>query len=91
MYAGTSARRQDERMPRGESKHMAAYVARVRDEELPACGTVYELDGGIHENYGSYGSPGPAQGLAYKDLPATMSPEEQCELVAAAIVATASV
>ena len=33
--------------------------------------------GGNHGQYGSYGSPGMAQGLAYTDLPAKISPEAQ--------------
>ena len=41
--------------------------------------------GGNHEQYGSYGSPGYAQGLAYKDFPAKISEESQIELVATAI------
>ena len=60
------------------------YVARVVDE-LPAGATIVELDGGNHEQYGDYGSPGPAQGLAYKDNEATMPRDEQREAVAAAI------
>ena len=35
----------------------AAYVDRVRDQ-LPASATIYEIAGGNHEQYGSYGSPG---------------------------------
>ena len=65
------------------------YVAR-NAAELPEGGRAYEIAGGNHEQYGSYGSPGLAQGLAYKDLPATISAEAQCELLAAAIADTAS-
>ena len=44
-----------------------------------------EIAGGNHEIYGSYGSPGLAQGLAYKDLPAKITAEAPRELVATAI------
>ena len=43
------------------------------------------INGGNHEQYGSYGSPGYAQGLAYKDLQAKISEAEQHRIVAAAI------
>ena len=76
-------------MQRAAEGDVPAYVARTK-EELPDGCVVYEIAGGNHEQYGSYGSPGPAQGLAYKDLPATISAEEQCEVVAAAIAATAA-
>ena len=46
------------------------------------------MKGGNHENYGAYGSPGPAQGLAYKDNPATIAAAEQRKLLAASIVET---
>ena len=45
--------------------------------------------GGNHEQYGSYGSPGYSKGLAYKDLVAKISAEDQCAQVARAIAATA--
>lgn len=64
------------------------YISSVR-EELPSGAAIVEIAGGNHEQYGSYGSPGYAQGLAYEDLPATISEEEQRRLVAAAIAATA--
>ena len=66
---------------------VAGYVARVTGE-LPEGAAVLQIDGGNHEQYGSYGSPGLAQGLAYKDLPATISAEAQAEMVAAAIAST---
>jgi hypothetical protein len=66
----------------------AAYVDRVRDQ-LPASATIYEIAGGNHEQYGSYGSPGYSKGLAYKDLVAKISAEDQCAQVARAIAATA--
>ena len=48
------------------------------------------MKGGNHENYGAYGSPGPAQGLAYKDNEATMPAEEQREAVAALLAEVAA-
>ena len=75
-------------MRRAAQDDLPAYLAQVR-EELPPQGVVYEIAGGNHEQYGSYGSPGPAQGLAYKDLPASITEREQRALVAAAIAATA--
>ena len=71
-------------MLRAAEGDVTAYVERVVDE-LPKGSTIFELDGGNHEQYGDYGSPGPAQGLAYKDNPATMPAEEQREVVAEAI------
>ena len=59
-------------MRRAAQDDLPAYLAQVR-EELPPQGVVYEIAGGNHEQYGSYGSPGPAQGLAYKDLPASIT------------------
>ena len=86
---GWSCASEDCTMQRAAEGDVPAYVARTK-EELPDGGVVYEIAGGNHEQYGSYGSPGPAQGLAYKGLPATISAEEQCEAVAAAIAATAA-
>ena len=67
---------------------VAAYVEGVRDELPTDRATVYEIPGGNHEQYGSYGSPGFAQGLAYESNPATISEEEQRSIVASALVAT---
>ena len=86
---GWSFATEDCTMQRAAEGDVEAYVARARDE-LPASAVVYELKGGNHEQYGAYGSPGFAQGLAYKDNPAGISREEQCEMLAAAIAATAS-
>ena len=73
-----------ERRERAAAGDVQGYVAR-NTADLPEGGRAYEIAGGNHEQYGSYGSPGLAQGLAYKDLPATISGEAQCELLAAAI------
>ena len=73
-------------MERAAEGNVPAYVARTRDELPPE---IFYVGGGNHENCGSYGSPGPAQGLAYKDLSATISAEEQRDVVAAAIAKTA--
>ena len=73
-------------MLRAADGDVDGYVARVR-EELPEGAAICSIAGGNHENYGSYGSPGPAQGLAYKDNPATITAEAQQELVAEAIAA----
>ena len=64
-------------------------VARVV-EELPDGATVVELDGGNHEQYGDYGSPGFKNGLACKDNAATMPAEEQREAVAALLAEVAA-
>ena len=64
------------------------YVARVCGVELPEGATICAVAGGNHENYGAYGSPGPAQGLAYKDNSASISAAAQRKLVAAALVET---
>lgn len=71
-------------MQRAAGGDVPAYVARVVDE-LPEGATIFEFDGGNHEQYGDYGSPGPARGLAYKDNPASMTKEKQREAVAAAV------
>lgn len=81
---GWTVATQDCTMLRAAEGDVTAYVERVVDE-LPKGSTIFELDGGNHEQYGDYGSPGPAQGLAYKDNPATMPAEEQREVVAEAI------
>ena len=60
------------------------YLAKIR-HDLPDGAKLVEIPGGNHEQYGSYGSPGYAQGLAYKDFPAKISEESQIELVATAI------
>lgn len=86
---GWSWASEDCTMLRAAEGDVPAYVARTRDE-LPAGAAIFEIAGGNHEQYGSYGSPGFKQGLAYKDLPARISAEEQCELAASAIAATAS-
>ena len=52
---------------------------------MPEGAKVFKFDGGNHEQYGDYGSPGPAQGLAYKDNAASMPGEEQREAIAMAI------
>ena len=67
----------------------AGYLERVKGE-LPAGAAVVAIEGGNHEQYGSYGSPGYAQGLAYEDLPAKISERDQRTAVAAAIAATAA-
>jgi hypothetical protein len=72
----------------GGAQAVAAYVEGVRDELPTDRATVYEIPGGNHEQYGSYGSPGFAQGLAYESNPATISEEEQRSIVASALVAT---
>jgi hypothetical protein len=72
----------------GGAQAVAAYVEGVRDELPTDRATVYEIPGGNHEQYGSYGSPGFAQGLAYQSNPATISEEEQRSIVASALVAT---
>ena len=79
----------DVTMQRAAAGDIPGYVARTT-AELPEGGRAYEIAGGNHEQYGSYGSPGLAQGLPYKDIPATISAEAQCELLAAAIADTAS-
>ena len=61
-----------------------AYMLRAM-KELPEGAKVFKFDGGNHEQYGDYGSPGPAQGLAYKDNAASMPGEEQREAIAMAI------
>mmetsp|Transcript_13650 Transcript_13650/g.42214 ORF Transcript_13650/g.42214 Transcript_13650/m.42214 type:complete len:111 (-) Transcript_13650:56-388(-) len=66
-----------------------AYIAEVK-EQLPDGAVITEIAGGNHEQYGSYGSPGYSKGLAYKDLIAKISAEDQCAAVAAAIAATAT-
>ena len=76
-------------MRRAAEGEVAAYIARLGQDELPPGATLLEIAGGNHEQYASYGSPGPAQGLAYKDLPSTISAQEQRDLVAAAIATTA--
>ena len=85
---GWSYASEDCTMLRAAEGNVPAYVARTRDE-LPPNAEIFYVGGGNHENYGSYGSPGPAQGLAYKDLSATISAEEQRDVVAAAIAKTA--
>ena len=77
-------------MLRAADGDVPAYLACVRDSELPSDAKIFEVEGGNHEQYGSYGSPGPMQGLAYKDNPARISEEEQCALVAKAIADIAS-
>ena len=72
-----------------EDDSIDAYVARVV-EELPEGATVVELDGGNHEQYGDYGSPGFKNGLAYKDNAASMPAEEQREAVAALLAEVAA-
>ena len=67
---------------------MPAYMERVV-QELPEGAKVFTLEGGNHEQYGDYGSPGPARGLAYKDNAASMPREEQREAVASAIAEVA--
>ena len=81
---GWSYASEDCTMLRAADGDVEGYVARVR-AELPEAATILSVAGGNHENYGSYGSPGPAQGLAYKDNPATIAAEVQHELVATAI------
>ena len=71
----------------GDGFGVAADVPRRLLEATPA---VVELDGGNHEQYGDYGSPGFKQGLAYKDNPATMPAEEQREAVAALLAEVAA-
>ena len=85
---GWSWASEDVTMQRAAAGDVQGYVAR-NTADLPEGGRAYEIAGGNHEQYGSYGSPGLAQGLAYKDLPATISAEAQCELLAAAIAETA--
>ena len=65
-----------------------AYIERTRDQ-FPSSAKLYRIDGGNHEQYGYYGSPSYDKGLAYKDLVAKISAEEQCALVAAALADTA--
>jgi len=60
------------------------YVEKVK-RQLPESANVVVVEGGNHEQYGSYGSPGYAQGLAYKDLEATITEEEQRGIVAKAL------
>ena len=66
-----------------------AYIGKVKDQ-FPASAKIYEIPGGNHEQYGSYGSPSYSKGLAYKDLVAKISAEDQCEQVAKALAETAS-
>lgn len=81
---------EDVTLQRAAQGDVAAYIARVRADELPTGAALLEIAGGNHEQYASYGSPGPAQGLAYKDLPAAISGAEQQQLVAATLAAAAS-
>ena len=87
---GWSWASEDCTMLRAADGDVPAYLACVRDSELPSDAKIFEVEGGNHEQYGSYGSPGPMQGLAYKDNPARISEEEQCALVAKAIADIAS-
>lgn len=68
----------------------AGYVRRVAAEQLPANATCYVILGGNHAQYGSYGAPGYAQGMIYNELPATISPEAQRAIVAAALAEVAT-
>lgn len=81
---------EDVTMQRAAEGDVAAYIARVGQDELPPGATLLEIAGGNHEQYASYGSPGPAQGLAYKDLPAAISGAAQQQLIAAAMAAAAA-
>ena len=65
-----------------------AYIEEV-SAQLPATAQISLIEGGNHEQYGSYGSPGYSKGLAYKDLVAKISAADQCAQVAAAIAAVA--
>ena len=66
---------------------VAAYIKQVAAHELPEGAQILEIEGGNHEQYGSYGSPGFLRGLAYQDLPAVMPAEMQRDYVAAALAA----
>ena len=66
-----------------------AYIGEIRDQ-LPATAEIAVIEGGNHEQYGSYGSPGYSKGLAYEDLVAKISAEDQCAQVAAAIAKVAA-
>ena len=68
-----------------EGEDMAAYVARIAHEQLPEGASCYAVDGGNHAQYGSYGAPGFAQGLAYNEVEATISEEAQRAIVAKAM------
>ena len=68
----------------GGADGVEEYISKVRGE-LPPGAAMIEISGGNHEQYGSYGSPGYVQGLAYKDLPAKISEEEQRRVIAQAI------
>ena len=83
---GWSCASEDVTMQRAALGNVTSYLAQVR-EELPDKTLVVEIAGGNHEQYGCYGSPGPWQGLAYKDLPALISAEEQQSVIAAAVAA----
>ena len=85
---GWSYASEDCTMLRAAEDDVQSYVKRIR-AELPPNAEIFHVEGGNHENYGSYGSPGPARGFAYKDLPAMISEEEQRDLVASAIVTIA--
>jgi hypothetical protein len=85
---GWSYATEDVTLHRAAAGDIAGYVSRVSEEELPAGATVFEIAGGNHEQYGSYGSPGLKEGLAYKDLPSTISESEQHQQIAVALVAT---
>lgn len=69
-----------------KEESMEQHIARIQSEELPPHAKVYSMKGGNHSQYGSYGSPSYAQGLAYQDLDATISSKEQQSLIAKAIV-----
>ena len=83
---GWSYASEDVTFQRAAQGDSGAYLART-NAELPNGATIVWIAGGNHENYGAYGSPGPAQGLAYKDNRATIAPELQHEMVARAAIA----
>lgn len=64
------------------------HIARMKLEELPESAKMFQIEGGNHSQYGSYGMPSYAQGLAYQDLDATISNKEQRTIIAKAIVET---
>ena len=64
------------------------HLARIESEELPRSAKLYKIEGGNHSQYGSYGMPSYAQGLAYKDLEASITSAEQRDIIAKAIVET---